>query len=74
MPEKCSGSSNRKTKVSIPIDRIKRILHLIGWQNELSLRHAKPYVSRMLIPLEIGNAMGRADLEINMNCRTRRKG
>lgn len=74
MPEKCSGSSNRKTKVSVPTARIKRILHLTGWQNELSLRHAKPYVSRVLIPLEIGNAIGRGDLEINMNCRTRRKG
>lgn len=66
MPEKCSGSSDRKAKVSIPTDRIKRILHLTGWQNELSLRHAKP--------LEIGNAIGKANLEINMDCRTRRKG
>lgn len=74
MPEKCSGSSDRKAKVSIPTDRIKRILHLTGWQNELCLRHAKPYVSKVLIPLEIGNAIGRANLEINMNCRTRRKG
>ena len=49
-----------------PTDRIKRILHLTGWQNELSLRHAKP--------LEIGNAIGKANLEINMDCRTRRKG
>lgn len=34
--KKCSGSSDRKAKVSIPTDRIKRILHLTGWQNELS--------------------------------------
>lgn len=71
--EKCSGSWNRQTKVRVATGRIERILHLLGWKNELSLRHTKghrdPFVSRMEIPLEIGNVTSRTGLEINMNCR-----
>ena len=41
--EKCSGTRNRQTqtKIRVPIGGIKRVLHLIGWQDELNLRHAK---------------------------------